>query len=402
MNPCITIDVSKESSHVQGFLDLNTPITKPKKIVHTKEGFAYINFIFNLIKEKANIEPTIYFEYTGVYDHTLRAYLKSQNLKFIPIPPLVAAKVRKSDLRVKKTDSKDCQTISYVYYENKIKTYYEPTKEEKYLRDLQKHYTQLEDMYQKITVHLHEYLDMIFPFYSHIFSEFDSFNSLKFLFEFPHPDLITSHRLTTLIKKYKELSNHSLDYSTSFVNKLLAVLDNIVPGCDKDDYSVSILKSLAQQALSYKTMLTSVLNQMIQILNVSDKKSLVDSIVSIPGVGKNTAVRFVAEIMNLNRFKSHKSLIAFAGSDPSIEQSGKVDGKHLSITKCGNKRLRTILFLMVRSMIRNKVGPNQIHSFYKRKTQLGLHPKVVLVACVNKLLGIIYQLNKNGVIFTYN
>ncbi|MBR3617465.1 MAG: IS110 family transposase, partial [Acholeplasmatales bacterium] len=94
-----------------------------------------------------------------------------------------------------------------------------------------------------------------------------------------------------------------------------------------------------------------------------------------------------------------KALIAFAGTDPNINQSGIIDGKHLSITKCGSKRLRTILFIMVRSMIRKRISANPIKDFYKKKTQLGLPPKVVLVACINKLLGIIYQLNKTGEVF---
>ncbi len=67
MNPCITIDVSKESSYVQGFLDSGVPLSKPIKILHTKEGFSNILTIFNRIVNKTGIKPTVYFEYTGVY-----------------------------------------------------------------------------------------------------------------------------------------------------------------------------------------------------------------------------------------------------------------------------------------------------------------------------------------------
>ena len=138
MNPCITIDVSKESSHIQGFLDFDTPISKPKKFFHTKEGFSTIMTIYNAIVLKTGIKPIVYFEYTGVYHKTLIAYLKANNISFIPIPPLVAAKIRKSDLRNKKTDTRDCKTLSYVVYEHKVKTYYEATKNEKRLKDLQR------------------------------------------------------------------------------------------------------------------------------------------------------------------------------------------------------------------------------------------------------------------------
>ena len=400
MNPCITIDVSKETSHVQGFLDNNVPLSKPRKILHTKEGFSNILTVYNQIVYRTGIKPTVFFEYTGVYHKTLMAYLKANNLSFIPIPPLVAAKVRKSDLRNKKTDARDCKTLSFVYYENKVKKYYEPTKDEKRLKDLQRYYMITEKQYQEITVHLYEMIDTIYPFYKSIMSEFDCFTSLKFLQKYPHPDYVTSHREKTLIKDFIEITGHGEKYATKVIHKLLNVLNDTIPGCCNDDFEVEMLKDYATQALFYKTRLNKTLEEINRIINQdSSKKSLVENIDSIPGVARNTAARFIAEVSNVDRFKSSKALIAFAGTDPNINQSGIIDGKHLPITKCGNKRLRTILFIMVRSMIRKRVSANPIKDFYKKKTQLGLPPKAVLVACINKLLGIIYQLNKTGEVF---
>ena len=152
-------------------------------------------------------------------------YLQEQRLRVIPIPPLVAAKVRKSDLRSKKTDKRDCKSISYVYYENKLKINYEPTPEEKYLRELQKHYCQLEEIYQVVTVHLHELLDSIYPYYKRIFSEVDCYNSLYFLKEYPHPKFVTSHRVQTVANKYQYLSKHSPNYCLKFADKLFAYIE---------------------------------------------------------------------------------------------------------------------------------------------------------------------------------
>lgn len=400
MNPCITIDVSKETSHVQGFLDNNVPLSKPRKILHTKEGFSNILTIYNQMVYRTGIKPTVFFEYTGVYHKTLMAYLKANNLSFIPIPPLVAAKVRNSDLRNKKTDARDCKTLSFVYYENKVKKYYEPTKDEKKLKDLQRYYMITEKQYQEITVHLYEMIDTIYPFYKSIMSEFDCFTSLKFLQKYPHPDYVTSHRKKTLIKDFMEITGHGEKYATNVIHKLLSVINDTIPGCNSDDFEVEMLKDYATQALFYKTRLNKTLEEINRIINQdSSKKSLVENIDSIPGIARNTAARFIAEVSNVDRFNSSKALVAFAGTDPNINQSGIIDGIHLSITKCGNKRLRTILFIMVRSMIRKQVSTNPIKDFYKKKTQLGLPPKVVLVACINKLLGIIYQLNKTGEVF---
>ncbi len=400
MNPCITIDVSKETSHIQGFLDNNIPLSKPKKILHTKDGFSNILTIYNQIVYKTGIKPTVFFEYTGVYHKSLMAYLKANNLSFIPIPPLVAAKVRNADLRNKKTDTRDCKTISFVFYEDKIKKYYEPTKDEKKLKDLQRYYMTTEKQYQEVTVHLYEMIDSIYPFYKSVVSEFDCFTSLKFLQKYPHPDYVTSHREKTLIKDFMEITGHGEKYASNVIHKLLSLIDTTIPGCDSDDFEVEMLKDYATQALFYKTRLNKTLEEINRIIDLdSSKKALVENIDSIPGIARNTAARFIAEVSNVDRFNSSKALIAFAGTDPNINQSGIIDGKHLSITKCGNKRLRTILFIMVRSMIRKRIPDNPIKNFYKKKTQLGLPPKVVLVACINKLLGIIYQLNKTGEVF---
>ena len=59
------------------------------------------------------------------------------------------------------------------------------------------------------------------------------------------------------------------------------------------------------------------------------KKILRDSIDSIPGVGMNTAARFIAEVSNVDRFKSAKALVAFAGTDPNIDQSGQKEAVKL-------------------------------------------------------------------------
>ena len=73
---------------------------------------------------------------------------------------------------------------------------------------------------------------------------------------------------------------------------------------------------------------------------------------SIDGIGPNLAARIIAEIGDIEEFKSREALVAYAGLDPHIYQSGDQDGKHLKISKKGNKYLRCLLFLAVGCSIR--------------------------------------------------
>ena len=56
----------------------------------------------------------------------------------------------------------------------------------------------------------------------------------------------------------------------------------------------------------------------------------------------------------MTRFKKKNELVAFAGLDPRISESGQNDGDHMHITKKGNKRLRCLLYLAVTCSIRLK------------------------------------------------
>jgi transposase len=112
------------------------------------------------------------------------------------------------------------------------------------------------------------------------------------------------------------------------------------------------------------------------------------------------AARLIAEIGDILRFSNKRQLVAYAGIDPRVYQSGQVSGEHLYITKKGNKQLRTLLYLAVSSSLRLK-KLSVIREFYDKKRQQTnpLSHKAALIACANKLLRIIYGMNRNGFTF---
>ena len=66
-NTCITIDVSQNKSHIQGFIGPNKPLSKARTMRNTKQGFQFILILKNLIESKTNETPLIVFEFTGIY-----------------------------------------------------------------------------------------------------------------------------------------------------------------------------------------------------------------------------------------------------------------------------------------------------------------------------------------------
>ncbi len=88
----------------------------------------------------------------------------------------------------------------------------------------------------------------------------------------------------------------------------------------------------------------------------------IDIMTSLRGIGEKTATNFLVEMGgDIRKFKDHRKLIAMAGLDPAIYQSGKHDGQG-RITKRGNRHLRRVIWLMTIRVI-------QFNGCFKRHYQ---------------------------------
>lgn len=66
---------------------------------------------------------------------------------------------------------------------------------------------------------------------------------------------------------------------------------------------------------------------------------------SIPGIGQTLAATIAAEVGDINRFRNGKALVAYAGLDPRVRQSGTSLLRNTRLTKRGSPHLRHALFL---------------------------------------------------------
>ncbi|RZD18226.1 MAG: IS110 family transposase [Candidatus Acididesulfobacter diazotrophicus] len=114
-----------------------------------------------------------------------------------------------------------------------------------------------------------------------------------------------------------------------------------------------------------------------------------DIISSIKGISDITACHFIAEVKDIKRFPTRNKLIAFAGTDPSIRQSGTSVNSNGKISKKGSRTLRRYLFLMGQSLIVH--NPN-FKEYYEKKKKEGMPYRKAMIALCNKLLRILYAL----------
>ncbi len=114
---------------------------------------------------------------------------------------------------------------------------------------------------------------------------------------------------------------------------------------------------------------------------------------SIPGLGDKTIPQLLAYIGRPARFKSVKALIAYASLAPLIRQSGTSLNKNRGTHPQGHKELKSALYYP--AMVAGKYNP-LVAAFWQRLKAQNKPGKVIVVACMHKLLAIAYGVLKSG------
>lgn len=158
--------------------------------------------------------------------------------------------------------------------------------------------------------------------------------------------------------------------------------------CHSSKYINDLPKEISKSQKAVIKNLTNQLNkieQSIQQLCEHDKqlKQQVELLSSIPGIAEHSATRLLAYGRSSLTTHSKKELTAHAGLAPSHKQSGiSVRGKS-SISKMGNKKLRSTLFMP--ALVAIVHNPN-IKKHYQNLLDKGKPKKLAVVACMRKLL----------------
>lgn len=392
---CISLDVSKGSSFYQVFSELDNPIAKAKKIEHDLNGFSELLKWKEKIKNEYDSDVTVIFESTGVYHKALQTYLDEHDFKYTIISPLLSAKVRKSDIRATKTDAKDCASIAKVFYLKELRIYSKIEEIYDDLKEKSRYYDFLVDEMKRWKIEFRRLLDIIYPGFDKLYDSLYTDYIMALLLEYSPPEMLRKRRLDTISSFIGKHTCHKEAFCQRQGQILKEYANNCASGCSVNSYLVKQFDSVIHTLDGQISHLESTLNEIISIAKTLPN---FEYLKSIPGIGENLAARILAEIGDISRFSNSSKLIAYAGIDPNIYQSGEISGLHLKISKKGNKKLRCLLYLAVTCMI--KTGrQTKIVDFYQRKKQQGLKPKAALIACMNKTLRIVYSLCKNNVLF---
>lgn len=121
-------------------------------------------------------------------------------------------------------------------------------------------------------------------------------------------------------------------------------------------------------------------------------KELDSPFITIPDISFITAAMIHAEIGDFSRFESAEKILAFAGMEPSIYQSGQYTSSNAKMVKRGSKYLRFALYTAAKNA--GNWDP-RFKSFLQNKLSEGKHFKVAVSHVAKKLIRTLYAMEIN-------
>lgn len=351
-----------------------------------KEGF---NTLLNVLNSlDSSQEKRIGFESTGHYGSNLKIFLERNGYSFMEFNPLLVHRHFKSEtLRRTKNDKVDARKISSYLYTRE----YKPNPNSSYHLNCHKSLTRtrealIKDRTRHI-IHMINVLDKMFP---------------EFKLQFGNQGLNTASAMY-LLENYGSPSKMSNMTRASY-DKMKSELRRTI------SYAKFLrIKELARNTIGNEDeILVFELNTYLELFKELDKKILkVEDkitkefsimkchIASIKGIGIITAAGILAEIESIDRFDNPGQLCAFAGIEPSENQSGTHDGGG-KMVKHGSPHLRNYLMQSAGYMlIHNPV----LYEYYLKKRNEGKCHTVALSHVAKRLTRIIFYLEKNDTDF---
>lgn len=211
---------------------------------------------------------------------------------------------------------------------------------------------------------------------------------VDFVLKFPHADSVAKLSLSAFEAKYQSwCKKEKYKYSESKAEQIHAYARTLVCTLTMTE---AVKKMVADSAKLLNSTLEAIANLHNEMDSLASQLPEYETVMSLYGVGKVLCSQLIAEIGDVTKLKSGKSLVALAGIDPPPNQSGKDDPKSRSISKRGSPALRKTLFLIMMIYIQRQPVDEPVYQFLDKKRTEGKPYKVYMIAAAHKFLRIYY------------
>ena len=380
----VGIDIGKNHHEASIVSPEGKQIGRSLRFATTHKGAdSLMSFIF---KNIGNSPCVFGMEATGHYWYPIYSFLKAKRYTIYVINPIQSDSLRKMYIRQTKNDSIDSFLIAEVIRFGQFGTTSMADENILAMRQLCRYRDSVISSRTEIKLRIGTIMEQIFPEYEKQFSSLWLSTSMGILEKYLTPENIENAPIDELFEIIKDKSHNRLTKAKAISIKEAAA----------DTFGIKI----AQDAFSFQ------LKQLIDRMNFLDKQieALDIEIMkyyeqfdcylhTIPGIGIIGAATILAEIGDISRFKNSSALVAFAGIDPTVRQSGEFNSTHNHMSKRGSPYLRHAIFLAATTC---SFHNSPLNAYYKKKRDQGKHHLTATGAVARKLTTVIYAVLRDS------
>ena len=380
----VGIDIGKNHHEASIVSPEGKQIGRSLRFATTHKGAdSLMSFIF---KNIGNSPCVFGMEATGHYWYPIYSFLKAKGYTIYVINPIQSDSLRKMYIRQTKNDSIDSFLIAEVIRFGQFGTTSMADENILAMRQLCRYRDSVISSRTEIKLRIGTIMEQIFPEYEKQFSSLWVSTSMGILEKYLTPENIENAPIDELFEIIKDKSHNRLTKAKAISIKEAAA----------DTFGIKI----AQDAFSFQ------LKQLIDRMNFLDKQiEALDCQIleyyekfdcylhTIPGIGMIGAATILAEIGDISRFKNFSALVAFAGIDPTVRQSGEFNSTHNHMSKRGSPYLRHAIFLAATTC---SFHNSPLNAYYKKKRDQGKHHLTATGAVARKLTTVIYAVLRDS------
>jgi transposase len=384
----IGTDIAKEVHAARGFDFRGIEYGKRIDFENSHQGYQnFLDWATGLKTRFGKKQIVVGLEPTGHYWFNYAQFLKDNGIRVLLVNPYHVKQSKElDDNSPTKNDRKDPKTIAMLVKDGR---FVEPYIPEGIYRELRVALDVRERINKQLNIirnRVARWLDIYFPEFGTVFSDWEGKAALMTLQDFPTPDRVIGLGAAKIAEHWKKEVKRTVGLKRAI--KLETAAKKSIgqkQGLEMARYEMALFQ---EEYELYRKQLNEIEVRMgalvVQVPGISE-------ILRIKGIGVIIAAGLVAEIGDISRFTHPKQIQKLAGLNLKENSSGKHKGK-TGITRRGRRRLRAILFLAMMPLVANNKEFQSLHHYYTTRSQNPLKKKQSLVLLGSKLIRIYFAL----------
>lgn len=382
----VGIDIAKLNHFAAAISSDGEILIEPFKFTNDYDGF------YLLLSKLAPLDQNsviIGLESTAHYGDNLVRFLISKDFKVCVLNPIQTSSMRKNSVRKTKTDKVDTFVIAKtLMMQDSLRFMTLDDLDYIELKELGRFRQKLVKQRTRLKIQLTSYVDQVFPELQYFFKSGLHQNSVYALLkEALTPTAIASMHMPHLVHLLEVASHGHFGKEKA---RELRVLAQKSVGVNDSSLSIQITHTIEQIELLDSQLFHTEL-EMANLVTC-----LHSVIMTIPRIGFINGGMILGEIGDIHRFSEPKKLLAFAGLDPSVHQSGNFQTQRTRMSKRGSRVLRYALINAAHNVVKNNAT---FKAYYDAKRAEGRTHYNALGHCAGNLVRVIWKMLTDEVEF---